>query len=306
MHSLIRLIEEHLQKPQKSERWAMYRLITPIVDYANSILGLVPYFEFNQTSLHGTSQSVDIALLDNLVPRVMIEAKRVDRSIAAEQIAKYLKADVRGIVTNGFAWVMCLNGENKVIKLCEDNLRKVSINNLNEIIAFIRSEERVNFGWGTEQKHIVSIIKPQRPQKEISATRVNNPVIVVTDINVMRCEVAKLSTASVLDNIFLLNLLDHFEKYGGIPEHLRCEIRTSRVVFFDSRNNKQRRIARIELGKQQSDVLVLTKLVESMPRLLQIVPCQPHDKGPHMKRFRLSEKSQTKKFASTLADILID
>lgn len=285
----------------------MYRLIVPIVDYANSMLSLEPYFEFNQTSLHGTSQSVDIALLelDGLmrVPRVMIEAKRVDRNIAAAQITKYLKADIRGIVTNGHDWIMCLNGESKAIKLYVDE--KVSVNNLNEIIAFIRGEERGNFGWDTDQKHIVSIIKPQRTRKEISATRRTNPVVVATDINMMRCEVEKLSTASALDNIFLLNLLDHFEKHGGIPQHLRCEIRTSRVVFFDKRNDRQKRVARVELGKQQSDVLVLTKLVDSIPHLLQIVPYQPHDKGPHMKRFRLSEELQTKKFAGALAEILI-
>ena len=81
---LISQMQEHLNAPQKSERWAMYRLIVPVIDLANSKLGLRAYFEFNQTSSHGTSQSVDVALLDEHSPRVMVEAKRVDRRIAAE------------------------------------------------------------------------------------------------------------------------------------------------------------------------------------------------------------------------------
>ena len=59
----------HLEVPQKSGRWAMYRLIIPIVDLANSRFKLTACFEFSQTSAHGTSQFVDIALLDGRTPK---------------------------------------------------------------------------------------------------------------------------------------------------------------------------------------------------------------------------------------------
>jgi hypothetical protein len=143
MNDLLRQIQEHVNKPQKSERWAMYRLIAPVVDFANSTLGFEAYFELNQTSSHGTSQSVDIALLHGLEPRVMIEAKRIDRRIAPEQISKYLQPNVRGLVTNGINWVLCLNGVSKTISLCGSEEITVSVDSLNEIIAFIRGEEIV-------------------------------------------------------------------------------------------------------------------------------------------------------------------
>ena len=56
----------------------MYRLITPVVDHANSTTGLTQYFEFNQTSAHLASQSVDIALLDGVAARVLVKTKRFD------------------------------------------------------------------------------------------------------------------------------------------------------------------------------------------------------------------------------------
>lgn len=138
---------------------------------------------------------------------------------------------------------------------------------------------------------------------EMRARRVSNAVSVAADTNAIRRAGADPSRASPLDNAFLQALSDQFEKHGGIPEHLRCEVRDSRVVFFDYRTNGKR-VARIELGKQQPDVLVLTDLVASAPHLSQIASAAPHDKGPHMRRFRLSGESQTKEFGKALAKAL--
>ena len=146
-NDLIRQIQRHLDNPQKSERWAMYRLITPVVDFANSTMGLLAYFEFNQTSEHKTSQSVDIALLDGTEPRVMVEAKRVDKRIAAEQISKYMRPDVRGVVTNGVHWVMCLNGRSKAVSIRSTDDGKAMVQSLNEVVAFIRGEVAARSGW---------------------------------------------------------------------------------------------------------------------------------------------------------------
>jgi hypothetical protein len=102
---LIKLLENNFANSQPSERWAMYRLINPVVDYANQSLGYTPYFEYNQTSSHGTHQSVDIALLDETyTPRIFVEAKRADRKISPEQIEKYLDVMDHGVVTNGYIW----------------------------------------------------------------------------------------------------------------------------------------------------------------------------------------------------------
>lgn len=95
---LVNYLERQFAHPQPSERWAMYRLINPVIDYSTQETGLIPYFEYNQTSAHGTHQSVDIALLDkDSEPRIFIEAKRADRRVSPEQIEKYLESSDRGI-----------------------------------------------------------------------------------------------------------------------------------------------------------------------------------------------------------------
>jgi hypothetical protein len=233
----------------------------------------------------------------------MVEAKRVDRRIAAEQISKYLKPNLRGLVTNGVHWVMCLDGESKAISLCDIRDGTVAADSLDEVIAFIRGEEPNKSGWSADRKYIDPVVKPEKPRKETLARRVSNSINVATDTDEIRRAVAGLSNASTLDTALLHALSDQFEKHGGVPKHLRCEVRASRIVFFDSRTNG-RRVARIELGKRQPDVLVLTELVDSAPQLPQIASAAPHDKGPHMRRFRLSGESQTKEFGTALARVL--
>ncbi|QWV06626.1 hypothetical protein KQ246_19790 (plasmid) [Pseudoalteromonas shioyasakiensis] len=108
----------------------MYRLIVPIVDFANTSMNMEPYFEFNQTSAHKTSQSVDIALLDHEKPKVMIEAKRANRNIAPENIEKYLDNGVRGVVTNGFDWVLCHNSFHIVYSIWNNETNQVKVDSL--------------------------------------------------------------------------------------------------------------------------------------------------------------------------------
>lgn len=158
INDLEQQISVHLASPQKSERWAMYRLIAPVVDFANASMGLTAYFEFNQTSEHKTSQSVDIALLDGLKPKVMIEAKRLDRRIAAEQISKYLCADVRGLVTNGMHWIMCSNGLNKTLCML-DNEGNASAQSIKEIVAFIQGNKFDSTGWSSSNNYVNPILR---------------------------------------------------------------------------------------------------------------------------------------------------
>ena len=63
---LLHILDSNYRQVQPSECWAMYRLITPVVDFANQRLKYTPYFEYNQTSDHGTYQSVDIVKAQDL------------------------------------------------------------------------------------------------------------------------------------------------------------------------------------------------------------------------------------------------
>lgn len=290
---------------QKSERWAMYRLIAPVVDHANASMGLRVYFEFNQTSLHGTSQSVDIALLDNSgLPRVMIEAKRLDRAIAAEQIAKYLPADTRGIVTNGLHWVLCLNGRDKLVTLCDAKSREMRPHALDEIVAFIRGESLLPQEWRSQQDdYVASFIRPERLTKTASAQRAVHDVTVVRDIRGFRAELDRLPGISPLDRVLLTAMTQAFEELGQISSTLRIEFRKTRVSIFGECLDG-RRIARLELGKRQPDVLILTELVQGDEILCGLSQPAPHDKGPHMRRFRLSHDIQAASFGRAMAALL--
>ena len=77
----------------------MYRVIMPVVDHSEKGRPRTAYFEYNQTSRHGTSQSVDVALLSNGEEEVFLEAKAIGKFISSDQIAKYLVAGVRGLVS---------------------------------------------------------------------------------------------------------------------------------------------------------------------------------------------------------------
>jgi len=137
---LIKNLNYCFENSQPSERFAMYRLITPVVDFANELKGLNAYFEYNQTSEHRSHQSVDIALLGEDKPIVLIEAKRLRRRLSADQINKYLLEKTRGIVTDGENWILCLNGKNKNVNILSQ-FGKVSDSELNEIISDTQKEE---------------------------------------------------------------------------------------------------------------------------------------------------------------------
>lgn len=306
LDKLISILIPHLLKPQKSERWSMYRLIVPIVDFANTSMNMEPYFEFNQTSAHNTSQSVDIALLDHEKPKVMIEAKRANRNIAPENIEKYLDNGVRGVVTNGFDWVLCHNSFHIVQSIWNNETNQVKVDSLESIINFIRGKESHSSGWSKGQTHVVSNIRPISPVKLTKAVRLSNKVTAHNDIEECRIETSKLTTATSEDIAFIVSLIDSIHQtYGNLPSGCRCEFRASRVSFFnDSAFEPSRRVGRIELGRKNPDVIILTRLVASANSLNSITPPRPHDKGPHMRRYRLPDVAGAENFGRELGPII--
>ena len=177
LQDLILQLESAFQNPQPSERWAMYRLINPVIDYANQKLGLTPYFEYNQTSLHGTHQSVDIALLDgDERPQIFIEAKRADRKVSPEQIEKYLEETDCGVVTNGFIWILCYAGKHEPISLYQDGL---SSDSLTRIVDFVQGSLSIA---GKENTTDDVYVNPVKPKKVINKVKASRPTHAVTSI----------------------------------------------------------------------------------------------------------------------------
>lgn len=301
-------LSRHFASPQKSERWAMYRLINPVVDFAISEMGLEAYFEFNQTSTHGTSQSVDIALLDGGIPVVLIEAKRADRRISAEQIGKYLSDDVRGIVSNGYNWILCLEGESKQLSIWDDAKGACIRESLTEITDFIQTGKSEGSEWDTSSSYMPPSVKPSKPSKQIKATRENKPITVAVSIEHCQSLIRGHPKATVLEVAFLESVIASVQKaMKCIPTNCRVEFRESRVSFFnDELPGRSKRAGRIELGKKQPDILVLTSLVEEYGHISKIATPEPADKGPHMRRFRLSSTEQANLFGASLGSFIFE
>ncbi len=100
-------------RPQPSERWAMYRLICPVVDAACNKSRLEPFFEYSQPNGPNKRLSADIALMhDGLqTPVWIIEAKKYGRRIDPGMIDPYLNPGAMGVVTNGNQWVFKIAGK---------------------------------------------------------------------------------------------------------------------------------------------------------------------------------------------------
>ena len=304
--ALEKQLAQHFANPQKSERWAMYRIIAPIVDYANESIGLEPYFEFNQTSEHGTSQSVDIALLLGQRPVAMIEAKRMDRRVGAEQIEKYLPKDTRGIVTNGVNWILCEKGMHQAVTIWDEATQAVVSVSVSEVVDFLRGVDSQGEQWTTDRFYVSSAVKPAKTKKDKKAMRRVNPMQSIYAVDEGLEYVGRLEKTTEVESVFLLAFIESLRAtHGCIPTGCRLEFRSSRVSFFDDRvEGRSKRVGRIELGKQQADILVASNIADDSPTLKNIATPAPHDKGPHMRRFRLRAEQEAVLFGQALGRLL--
>jgi hypothetical protein len=296
---LTKLLNVQLSSPQSSERWAMYRIIAPIVDYANTSLKLLPYFEFNQTSEHGTHQSVDIALLDqNFLPRILVEAKRWDRVITPEQIDKYLEDGLRGVVSNGIQWVLCERSMHTCVTIFVDG--SLQLKALDAVIKFLRGQTLGGLQFKSAPEGYRNTIKPWAIKKHHKAVRKVHPKAILTSSNKFRVFIDSLDKSPAIERALLVAINETLES-SGMPSFLRIEARKTRVSLFDDRRLKQtQRIARLELGKKHPDVLVLTEMVEKITELAAVAKPFIHDKGEHMRRFRIKDEDAAMKFGRYL------
>jgi len=282
----------------------MYRLITPVIDYANNVLQNTVYFEFNQTSDHGTHQSVDIALVDDHNhPTVLIEAKRIDRVLNADQIHKYMDHDTRGIVTNGLTWILCFQDKHKVCRLYDNNTINTAA--LDEITKFIRDSRIDNSCWDTKPNDYHSSERPNSINKEVKAVRKTHPKTVIKSPSDFAAFIRTIDDSPPNEAALLTGIHRVIEE--SIPSYIQIETRDTRISFFDNRiTDKSKRVARIELVKVQPDIIVLTRICDEHQELASISTPTIHDKGAHMRRFRLQDQEQAKQFGQALISALIE
>jgi hypothetical protein len=305
LDGLIEVLQPSFQVPQKAERWAVYRLIGPIVDYANATLGLTVFFEFNQTSAHGTSQSVDIALLSGSDPRVLIEAKRVGRTLTADQVAKYLTPGTRGIVTDGFRWILCSDGRSTSVAVYEGSA--IQADALQGVVDFIRGASPSAEQWpqGVEPARTpVPTLKIKKPTRGV---RKPNPSTEVTTPDDLANWVQNLSVDAPVQQALLDAVTAALEGQRSFPPGMFWKVRSSRLSVFNDAVQGQggsHRVARIDLTGKLPDMLVLNSIVNANPALSAIAPPSPHDKHPGMRRYRLGSIEQARQFGRALAEAL--
>lgn len=306
LEKLVARLLPHFQAPQKSERWSMYRLISPVIDYANETLRFTVYFELNQTSHHGQSQSVDIALLDGERPVVLVEAKRAGRTISSDQIDKYLQADERGLVSDGFQWILCKNRDSARLLIYDGN--EVSRDALSKLIVFIRGGAVSGLTWTGDTILVETDVRPRQPKKTQRASRVSNPVVRTDDFEHLTSQVRGLPKVSPIQASLLGAILSRIQERGGSLGGMRWEVRSSRISIFHDDvpgRGSSHRLARLLLDVGNPDVLVLNAIADLHPRLADIAKPAPHDKHPGMRRFRLGNETQAQAFGAALVEALL-
>lgn len=162
-------MDYHFRSPQKSERWVMYRIINPIVDFScRSKPERIVFFEYNQPSSVGTVQSADIAVLEDNIPVILIEAKKADKEISPDLIAKYLSGTVFGIVSNGYWWIVVSSGgQTRHLYLNLWKNKRISEESLLDLIKILECSDpsevqRISSGWDETIRYIKPEVRPAR------------------------------------------------------------------------------------------------------------------------------------------------
>ncbi len=310
INTLIELLEINISSTQPSERWAMYRLITPVVDYANKDLNLTAFFEYNQTSNHNRPQSVDIALLDGKDEIVLIEAKGVEREVNSGHIKKYLAQapKARGVVTNGIKWILCYNNKNCLIPL-SNSKDKVNIDNIRVIIDFIRGKNINSLKWEDSKiliKKRDSVVRTKQIAKSIRGQRIDNYKIRIFNNQEFKHFLRTIQLKE-LEKVFLQSIVNSINDNKSF-KNVYFEGRKSRVSFFDSTIiGRSKRVARIELGRNNPDILLLTdRHNKKRAKINKIISSEIHSKGDHMRRYRLANSEQSKRFGKLFTKIIME
>lgn len=299
--ALVSHLRHHMAHAQPSERWAMYRLIIPILDHANKGADLTTYFEFQQVSAHGTRQSVDVALLDMASePVLLVEAKRAGRRIAAAQIEKYRDETTPSIVTNGVLWILLDGDRESFVNIFPEAL---DVDALDEVIEFIRGGTLRHQGE-VPQEGVRAEVAVHKVAPSTRARRISAPKTRATSARELRSFSEGLDANPPIQRA-LLDAITEMISAKPLPPEAFIEVSRTRVVFFDSRlRSSRKRTARILLRKREPEVIVRAEIVDAYSNLFADVPHFVHDKGPHMRSFRLRDEGQARKFGHRLAEAL--
>ena len=237
----------------------------------------------------------------------MIEAKRVDRTISSGQISKYIDRDTRGIVTNGIDWICCYRNRTASISTISQDSTKISKDAVEMLVKFITTGTINENLWVDGPTEIKARISPIRPQKEHLATRVISKTSVLHSAKEAINLVIENEKTSKLERLLIMSLLKNLGANSEENFRFRFDVRDGRLSIFDTNfDARSMRICRIAIGKQKPDVIFSSNLSEKAAALDLIAVPHEHDKGSHMKCYRLGSEEQTVEFGRALGILLTE
>jgi len=301
---LIKNLENQISLAQQSERWVMYRLINPIVDYACGLTGQLPYFEYPQAKDTPASEKIDIGIFDNFNPKIFIEAKKLRKKIDPDLITHYLKDHIIGIVSNGYNWIIAIKKDSSFeysyLTIFKDE--KIDLSNLDLLISVLTNQNtemlllQKSFNWRKDKIEIGNNLKTFIPPYQ-KAAKIYHEHKNFDKPDEAKKFIQDFEHISDIQNSFCFNFLDEIENK---KENLYFKIRKSRLSWF----SPYKRLGRIEFNGEKGSILVATEIVEANPQLDRIIASKVHSKHRGMRVYDIFDEKTAAIFGKELGKII--
>lgn len=278
-------------RPQPSERWAMYRLICPVVDDACAKSGLEPYFEFSSPNGPNRRLSADIALMQGDRPVWLIEAKKYSRKVDPGMIEAYLKKGVMGAVSNGNYWVFKVDG--RFLELgpllgLDGRIEKDAYAKITCILSSSSEEETFSIAnsWSDiwESKRSSLVLKPWI----VSGGKGERSYHVKTRFDTL-AEAVTVAREKTLDETMAAILLNDLLLVNKEQSIGYWEVNEERMVWW---LNERVRGARLNLKGKQLELLVHNALIGAVGRENIRASLKMHDKNTAMTVIKASSPEE--------------
>jgi len=269
-------------EPQASEKWALYRIICPIVDTSCHFSGLEPYFEYPQPTGPNSVIKVDIALLtEQKKPIWYIEAKKFARPIHRAMIEGYLRDDLMGVVSNGNNWIFVIMGKAFTVGPILDNSNKPIDAEIDRIIRLLSCKSiKQLLGLGDFKEETPLLVKNVNAstvhrQSAGKGKRLYAEKTTYTELAPALQQACKASIPDSMTALYLHKLMDSgLQISGGF-----LEVSEKRLIWWRAKSD---RLVRIDLTSKQLSVLIAREIIDWIGIAKISARLKIHDKNTNM------------------------
>lgn len=270
-------------RPQRSERWAMYRLICPVVDASCEISKLEPFFEYSQPNGPNKRLSADIALISagQETPIWIIEAKKYGRQVLPGMVDAYLNPGAMGAVTNGQQWIFKVGDQYLSIGPLLQANGLVDPDVYQSLVAIIASTDEASAllaasGWSATWQRPVGSAGP-------TLWNVRGGRGTRAYFQKQRFETLQHAVVAARSHTSPGTLPREFlDRLAASPDRApvgHFEVNEARMIWWAT---DRVRAARLNLAGRHLELLVHNSLLESVGRESIRASIKMHDKNPRM------------------------